>query len=55
MRVLFNDYCRMISIMALPSLSVTVFQNTRTATNFLCQKSDFSFSMDGFFERASDL
>jgi len=33
--VLFTDYCRVISIMELPSLSVTVFQNMRTAIN-LC-------------------
>lgn len=31
--VLFTDYCRVISIIELHSLSVTVFQNMRTAIN----------------------
>jgi hypothetical protein len=39
----------MISIMELLSLAVTASQHIRTATNLFVEKSDFFFSMDGFF------
>lgn len=49
--VLFTDYCRMISIMELPSLSVTVFQNTRTAMNLYVENQIFLSPWMAFMNR----
>jgi len=54
--VLFTDYCRIISIMKLPSLSVTLFQNMRTKINlynYKLQPKRCNFSWIYFYRRST--